>query len=67
MQLEVNGKNLDFPENSTLFEVLKSMDLDNKPGIAVALNNKVVSKSAWAESKISSGDKILCINATQGG
>ena len=36
-------------------------------GIAIAVNDTVVSKSRWAEHKLNDGDRIEIVRATQGG
>lgn len=36
-------------------------------GIAVALNDEVIPKSLWSETKLKANDKILIITASQGG
>jgi sulfur carrier protein len=36
-------------------------------GIAIAVNDAVVSKSQWLEHKLNDGDRIEIVRATQGG
>ena len=36
-------------------------------GIAIAVNNSVVSKSRWHEHKLNDGDRIEIVRAMQGG
>jgi sulfur carrier protein len=36
-------------------------------GIAVAINNRVVSKAEWTSTQIVEQDRIIIIKATQGG
>ena len=53
------------PEN---LEVLIAMELpEKKKGIAVALNNRIIPQSFWAETLLNNKDSILIITATQGG
>lgn len=53
------------PEN---LEALLAMELPGKKkGIAVALNNRIIPLSAWAETSLNNLDSILIITATQGG
>ena len=47
--------------------LLDNIDLNEKKGIAVAVNNKVISKNDWNNSYLNENDKILIIRATQGG
>ena len=46
-----------------LLSTLKS----SSNGIAVAINNTVVPKYSWTETKLKDNDTILIIQATQGG
>jgi sulfur carrier protein len=36
-------------------------------GIAIAINDSVISKSRWAEHELREGDRIEIVRATQGG
>ncbi len=68
MELIINHTRKTFdvlPEN---LEALLAMELPGKKkGIAVALNNRIVPLSAWAETFLNHNDSILIITATQGG
>lgn len=68
MELIINHARKTFdilPEN---LEALLAMELPGKKkGIAVALNNRIIPLSAWAETPINNLDSILIITATQGG
>ncbi|RXM50905.1 MULTISPECIES: sulfur carrier protein ThiS [unclassified Chryseobacterium] len=68
MELIINHTRKTFdilPEN---LEALLAMELPGKKkGIAVALNNRIVPLSAWAETSLNNLDSILIITATQGG
>jgi sulfur carrier protein len=50
-----------------LFCVLEQQGLTAKSGIAVAVNQSVISKSNWATTTLEESSKILIIQATQGG
>lgn len=68
MELIINHTRKTFavlPEN---LEALLAMEIPGKKkGIAVALNNRIVPLSAWAETLLNDQDSILIITATQGG
>lgn len=68
MELTINHTTKKFevlPEN---LEALIAMELpQKKKGIAVALNNRIVPQSFWAETFLNDKDSILIITATQGG
>ncbi len=68
MELTINHTRKTFailPEN---LEALIALELPGKKkGIAVALNNRIIPLSAWAETILSDKDSILIITAAQGG
>ncbi|KAA2216187.1 sulfur carrier protein ThiS [Chryseobacterium sediminis] len=68
MELIINHTRKTFdilPEN---LEALLAMELPGKKkGIAVALNNRIILLSAWAETILNNNDSVLIITATQGG
>lgn len=66
MEVIFNGKKLSV-ETSNLNELLKSQQLIDKTGIAVAINNSVVPKSNWANTTLQENDEILIITAAAGG
>ncbi len=39
----------------------------NQPGIAVAVNGRVIPRGQWAEQTIAGGDEIDIVGAVQGG
>ena len=41
--------------------------LAGKRGLAVAVNDAVVSRNNWAAQRLSEGSQVLIIQATQGG
>ncbi|MCS3532329.1 sulfur carrier protein ThiS [Chryseobacterium sp. JUb7] len=68
MEITINHTTKTFevlPEN---LEALIAMELpEKKKGIAVALNNRIIPQSIWAETFLNNKDSILIITATQGG
>ncbi|WP_430827000.1 sulfur carrier protein ThiS [Chryseobacterium indologenes] len=68
MELIINHTRKTFdvlPEN---LEALLAMELPGKKkGIAVAVNNRIIPLSAWAETFLKDQDSVLIITATQDG
>ncbi len=68
MEITINHTTKTFdvlPEN---LEALMAMEIPGKKkGIAVALNNRIIPLSAWAETLLKDKDSVLIITATQGG
>jgi sulfur carrier protein len=67
MTVLVNENPREVPEASLLAHLLREMGVEAKRGVAVALNGKVVPSVQWQETKLTSNDEVLLIQATQGG
>ena len=67
MNISLNGNEISVSEIITLQQLLSEHNLHLAKGIAVAVNNQVVSKNSWEKQEIRAGDKILVIKASQGG
>ena len=52
--------------NTVLQSLLQQLEL-LKPGVAVALNNKVISKSEWSLTNLQADDQIQVFQAIAGG
>ncbi|BDD07291.1 sulfur carrier protein ThiS [Aureibacter tunicatorum] len=66
MQVYINNELQEFDADLSVEKMLASMQI--KPnGIAIAINNTIVSKSKWDGHFIKENDKITIIKATQGG
>ncbi len=68
MELTINHTTKTFEVLPESLEALIAMELpEKKKGIAVALNNRIIPQSFWAETFLNNKDSILIITATQGG
>ncbi len=68
MELIINHTRKIFEILPPNLEVLLAMELPGKKkGIAIALNNRIIPLSAWAETSLKDKDSVLIITATQGG
>jgi len=67
MDVFVNNELQSVEENAPLFSLMETLVLNDKKGIAVAINNAVVPKTKWGDYLLKSNDKITIIRATQGG
>ncbi|MDR6159640.1 sulfur carrier protein [Chryseobacterium sp. SLBN-27] len=68
MELTINHKTKKFEKLPENLEALLAMELpEKKKGIAVALNNRIIPQSFWAETFLRDKDSVLIITATQGG
>ena len=67
IEITINGKAREV-EPTNLLEMMRSEGVDPKrPGIAVALNDRVVRRESWESTDISDGDRLEVITALQGG
>jgi len=65
LKLSVNGE---FREvNSATLDQWVVSEFSNIKGIAIAVNDSVVPSSKWVSHALKAGDKILVVEAAQGG
>ncbi|MCR8667265.1 sulfur carrier protein ThiS [Aestuariibaculum sp. M13] len=64
--IQLNERKLNIDTNVNISQLLLQ---ENYPqiGIAVAINQQIISKVNWANQQLQDGDNILIIQATQGG
>lgn len=67
MKISVNDEAREVPEGLKLQALLVELGLDSKAGLAVAVNQSVVPAADQTALKLSAGDAVLIIQATQGG
>ncbi len=63
----LNGQKIIIAGKVSLFDFLSQNNLAENKGTAVAVNQEVIPKDLWKETKLNNNDKILIITATQGG
>lgn len=67
MKLNVNDEVMDIPHGSTVDNLLRQMFGGvPQPGVAVAVNGKVVSRSQW-DRVLNEGERVDVLTAVQGG
>ena len=68
MTIKVNGEAKEVSSGLTLHQLLLDLDIDpSRPGIAVAVDQEVVSRTQWLETVIPAESEIEIIRAAQGG
>jgi sulfur carrier protein len=69
MNVVINGKQEQLLDGSSVGEAVRAAYGGDVPasGIAVACNGEVVSRAAWEETRLESGDRVEILVATQGG
>lgn len=67
MTIFINDEKKVIDSGVSLSELLIQIELAEKKGLAIALNESVVPKSKWETTLLSENDKVLIISATRGG
>lgn len=50
-----------------LLAILEELALAGRQGVAVAVNGTVVQRASWIDRELHAGDRVLVIQASQGG
>jgi sulfur carrier protein len=66
IQIDYNGILENF-EGTSLKDLLNQKEILAKSGVAIAVNNEVISKLNWENHQLQNEDKILVITAAAGG
>ena len=66
MKVQVNNKEVELTTGNTISALAAQLDLPPQ-GVAIALNNRMITRSQWAEQEIQNGDSLVIIKAACGG
>ena len=67
MEININNQIKSVSEQCSLQQLINEMNYGNQKGIAVAINNTVITKTDWQKYFLKQNDNVLIIKATQGG
>jgi sulfur carrier protein len=67
MNIYINNEIQEIEEAISLELVLEQHQLTEKNGIAVAVNEEIIPKNKWEQTRLFDGDKIIVIGAVAGG
>jgi sulfur carrier protein len=67
MEIFVNNESETVTTGSSLQDLLEIKEFVEQKGIAIAVNNEVVTRAEWKSTILLPSDKITVIKATQGG
>ena len=67
MTITINDESQRLSDGSTLLDLIQKLQLTERTGIAVAVNEAVVTRSAWPDWSLNETDRVTIIQATQGG
>ncbi|AIY13621.1 MULTISPECIES: sulfur carrier protein ThiS [Cellulophaga] len=66
ISITVNEKPIRIEKNTNVLQLLEKLQTPQN-GIAVALNNTIITKDFWKYEILDENDSLLIIQATQGG
>lgn len=67
VEVFINQQKFQLPETGTLAGVLPLLHIQQADGVAIAVNEVVISRGEWEECVLKNGDRVFVIRATQGG
>ena len=67
MTIHVNDQPRAVNDGTKLAELLRELGLVERKGVAIAINDEVVPRSTWPMRALAEGERVLVIQATQGG
>ena len=66
VSIKLNGTEQKINENSSVLATIEAFSIAQN-GIAVAVNQHIITKKNWTSTVLKENDEILIIKATQGG
>lgn len=67
MEITVNNKNYQLQQSCSVEQMLTDVLDIPAQGLAVAINQTIITKSEWPDRLLEPGDQVVLIKATQGG
>jgi sulfur carrier protein len=67
MKIRLNDLPRSVAVGATLLDLLRELALAERKGVAVAINDAVVPRTKWPTHALTESDRVLVIQATQGG
>ncbi len=65
MNISLNNR-VQSVNSQTLSQLIEELSIETK-GIAIGVNNRVVPRTQWSETKLEEGDKVVIVSAVFGG
>lgn len=65
--VRVNDEPYTFTAPLNLLHALRELGLAERRGVAIAINDEVVPRARWSSRELLEGERVLVIQATQGG
>ncbi len=66
MRIDVNGEEREAADGNTVGDLLDTL-VEDRRGVAVAVDGEVVPRSGWDETDLHDGARVEVVGAVQGG
>lgn len=66
MKIQINNKETEVADNCTLVQLAQQLSLPDK-GVAMAINNQMIPRTAWDTHMLQPNDSLVIIQAACGG
>ncbi|MFF5204697.1 sulfur carrier protein ThiS [Streptosporangium sp. NPDC000396] len=66
MNVTINGTAYELPAGATVTQAVQKLT-ETRSGVAVAVNDEVVSRGAWDSTPLAEADRVEVLTAVQGG
>lgn len=66
IEIILNGERTEIPQASTVDALVQNLDLRRRQ-VAVEVNNQIISRTAWAECPLKTGDRVEIVHFVGGG
>jgi sulfur carrier protein len=67
MTIHLNDQPRALADGTSLADLLRELGLAERKGVAIAINDAVVPRATWPTRPLAEGERVLVIQATQGG
>jgi sulfur carrier protein len=68
MDIRVNGEVKTVEQELSLYQLLLDLQIDPvQPGVAVAIDQELISRKQWQETVVHPGSEVEIVHAVQGG
>ena len=65
--ISVNGEATEMADGASVLDVARLVGVDAERGVAIARDGAVVRRAEWAETALTTGDRLEVVRATAGG
>ena len=65
MEVIINNKPYTVSDGNTIMDIFSIIEITSMEGIAIGLNQNIISKENWDNTKLKDGDRILIIRASR--